>query len=188
MSHGIPYFSITNGIPRWDAPKRFRPHIKGRYFVDTNGNPLPLVVAMAEARKLNAELHVKENGRARPIINEDQARAIITTRQARNGYIYFVRFADAIKIGYSRNPCSRVQEIQNGLSGKPCGVFMVEGSLNDELLVHKRLANFKIEREWYHPEPRLINFLAHSMIAGEFRWEVLNKKVKLRPPTPQQDK
>lgn len=116
------------------------------------------------------EDHVEETG-IRPRGGEDCAGRIAPDGQAYRlarddhapqkaerqvkGYVYAIRSADMIKIGYSINPQSRVVKI---CSDSPHGaelIAMREGTEADEAAYHIRFAPHRIQGEWFRPAPEI---------------------------------
>lgn len=67
------------------------------------------------------------------------------------GYVYFIRAGERIKIGFSKNPWGRLSEIKSSnLDAEMIGVF--PGTLEDEAAMHKKFHLFHISREWFRGE------------------------------------
>jgi Meiotically up-regulated gene 113 len=67
------------------------------------------------------------------------------------GAIYFIRDinADAIKIGYSRDPAKRLSNLQVGSSGRLKLIGVVSAAQEIERVVHRQLTEGHIRGEWF---------------------------------------
>lgn len=82
----------------------------------------------------------------------------------RLGFVYFAQVQEPpgqpIKIGWSRNPASRVHELS---AGSPIGELViakvVRGTLADERRFHGWFAHLRIRREWFRAEASLCDFI-----------------------------
>jgi hypothetical protein len=74
-----------------------------------------------------------------------------------NGWIYFARFGDIIKIGWSRTPVRRFGQLQ------PDAVMHYQpGTREQEQQLHAAFAHLLDHgREWFRAEPDLIAFIGH---------------------------
>lgn len=74
--------------------------------------------------------------------------------------VYFARSGDAIKIGCSQNPWSRLTELR---TGSPVGVELIAtmpGSFELEKQLHLRFAKLRINREWFRADDELVAYVA----------------------------
>jgi hypothetical protein len=71
------------------------------------------------------------------------------------GYVYFVRFSDRIKIGWSGNPASRFRNIPHDEV-----LAVVPGSMQHEHQYHARFHYLRTGGEWFRAEPELVEFIA----------------------------
>ena len=79
-----------------------------------------------------------------------------THRSRGNGWIYYLRVEDRIKIGFSTNLAPRLK------SYPPASVVLAthEGSMEDEHDLHVRFADDVAEtREWFHPSPQVLDHI-----------------------------
>jgi hypothetical protein len=70
------------------------------------------------------------------------------------GYVYFVRFRDRIKIGYTTNMISRMDAVPHEeiLAVHP-------GTMRDEKRCHEAFAHLRENGEWFRIEPDLLAFI-----------------------------
>jgi len=94
-----------------------------------------------------------------------------TKRDLENGFTYFVRDGDVIKIGYSAHPARRINTLQSGIA-RPLEVLAVVGmEIADEFSLHQQFAHLRVRGEWFRAEPELIEFIEsikpHHLTATE---------------------
>ena len=65
------------------------------------------------------------------------------------GYVYFLRVGERVKIGFSRRPNARLSTLMTGLPGKLDSFVCVRGSRQDEQALHQRLAAYRQNGEWF---------------------------------------
>lgn len=73
----------------------------------------------------------------------------------RQGIVYFVRFQERVKIGFTTNMRSRMSAIphEEVLGTQP-------GTLADEKRYHRMFAHLRVTGEWFRAEPDLLAFIA----------------------------
>lgn len=73
----------------------------------------------------------------------------------RDGVVYFVRFRDLIKVGFTTNMLSRMGSIPHEeiLGTAP-------GTMADEKRCHAAFKHLRVSGEWFRPEPELLAFIA----------------------------
>jgi hypothetical protein len=82
-------------------------------------------------------------------------------KQPRAGWLYFIRFGDRVKIGYSTNPDARLQALPHE---RVIGV--IPGSRSDEAAWHKLLADFRVVGEWFRADPTVLEVLERVVNAS----------------------
>ncbi|MFN3169276.1 MAG: GIY-YIG nuclease family protein [Hyphomicrobiales bacterium] len=86
-------------------------------------------------------------------IEEDQStRANATAApQSSKGYVYLIQGGDdaQCKVGYSKNPWSRANDLSTGRADKLKVIATVRGDRSDERAVHSALESHKIRGEWF---------------------------------------
>jgi hypothetical protein len=93
---------------------------------------------------------------------EKQAKA-----DPKNGFVYYAKDGDRIKIGFSKNPWARVLELKTSCPQLEL-IGVEEGNLKNEEIRHKQFASFQIEREWFRFEGELKNLcLSLSMTVND---------------------
>lgn len=70
----------------------------------------------------------------------------------REGYLYLVRFADFVKLGFSADPAKRIAAIAAALPGDLEVIWIERGRLHDERRFHRALEAFRVKGEWYRCE------------------------------------
>lgn len=73
----------------------------------------------------------------------------------RDGKIYFILCDTQIKIGFSKNPWSRFASLRSGMSIDPVMLGHYNGTMRDELNLHKQFKDYRVNREWYRDCPEI---------------------------------
>jgi len=76
-----------------------------------------------------------------------------------NGYIYFIQglCGGAIKIGYSKNPQSRLAELQTGYPDTLTILLMIPGTEATERTLHRQFEASRLKGGWFRPDKDLID-------------------------------
>lgn len=69
--------------------------------------------------------------------------------------IYFIRCGKFIKIGFSKNPATRLKELQTANPNKLVLVATMPGNLQTELSLHEIYKNKRVRGEWFKYEGML---------------------------------
>lgn len=80
-------------------------------------------------------------------------RDVEPAEDSRTGWVYFVRYRDRIKIGYSIDPRTRIQAhpVDEVLA-------IVPGERIDEKRMHTAFAHLRENGEWFRAEPELLDY------------------------------
>lgn len=71
--------------------------------------------------------------------------------------VYFLRFGDRVKIGYTGNLAQRLRALPHDeLLGT------IPGDESTEWDLHERFAHLRIKGEWFRAEPELLEFIASA--------------------------
>lgn len=73
----------------------------------------------------------------------------------RPGFVYFLRFGDRVKIGFSTDPQNRVRALPHDEI-----LAIVPGTRLNERQMHAAFADLRITGEWFHADERLLDFIA----------------------------
>jgi hypothetical protein len=117
-----------------------------------------------EAKRLNEEAGV---GTLKRIRKAKSGSEIIGNVQ---GYVYFLRSGEQIKIGFSAGPYSRISSMTTGLAFGVLSLGAVQGNRSDERQLHNEFAGLRIHGEWFHAKWRLRLFVANCIAAGRIVW------------------
>jgi len=173
MSHGVPLLYWRNGRPRWEpGPSRRKKGDRGQDLKDADGNWLNFEDAQAKARQINAGFTVKQTILRRPLADRGYAENDIEGYDTL-GQIYFVRFGSVIKIGFTTNFQARMGAICQGHPEPFLSFGAVNGTLLEEKLIHKSLAQYRQKGEWYAPHGDVLRFIANCVIRGKVAWNRL---------------
>lgn len=166
MSHGVKHFLWRDGRPRWHPSPSLRSlGLKGKDLKDEDGNYLPLIEALKEARRLNAEADRERGVDGRRLFDaprKDRGRLSLHS----DGYIYFLWIGPRVKIGFSTNPYRRLHELRTGMSAPMDKIAVVKGSTQDERRLHKRLKIYHSHGEWFRADEFVNRLLTEIFIAG----------------------
>lgn len=77
------------------------------------------------------------------------------TRDLSGGAVYVVGFNQYIKIGFSRNLLKRIAKIQEYSPEKLTVHAKFPGSIRDEILLHRRFQEYRLNGEWFRHEGEL---------------------------------
>lgn len=80
-------------------------------------------------------------------------------KEGKQGYVYLITDGEYLKIGYSVNPPKRVAELQTGNARLLSLVGTIEGTEEDERLLHAKYARHNVLQEWFE---------LHEEILAEF--------------------
>ena len=92
----------------------------------------------------------------------------LVRRYESESFVYFIEAGEYIKIGYSRDPISRLSQIRKGGSaiapeGLATGgarILAVEqGGMEQEKALHKRFAEYRAAGEWFAKNDRLAHYI-----------------------------
>lgn len=78
-----------------------------------------------------------------------------TRRMDQQGQVYFVRFSDRIKIGFSTNVEVRLRTVPHDEI-----MAMIPGTMRDEKRCHAAFAHLRENGEWFRMEQDLVDFIA----------------------------
>lgn len=96
---------------------------------------------------------ILNHGKYRDMRTETQVRTAARVKKHRgqmagNGYVYYAATADRIKIGFSKNPQSRVAELKCAIPDLEL-IAMEPGTIDLERHRHKQFAESRLNREWF---------------------------------------
>lgn len=72
------------------------------------------------------------------------------------GFVYFVRFGNRVKIGYSANPTHRLRNIPHDEV-----LALIPGTMRHERQCHAAFEHLRITGEWFEAAPALLAFAAN---------------------------
>lgn len=97
-------------------------------------------------------------------------------------YVYFIRREDnvgPVKIGTTANPCKRLSGIQTGNPYKLKIIKTIKGGKNLERTLHNKFEQFRMEGEWFIPNPVLFQLIDSFLEENaEVTVSFTNKKIK----------
>lgn len=112
----------------------------------------------------------------RKIINQD------VEKSYKIDYVYFIRREDdsgPVKIGTTNDPYKRLLTVQTGNPYKLKIIKIIKGGKNLEKTLHNKFGKFRMEGEWFKPNPILFKFInSLEEINVEVTVSFTNKKIK----------
>lgn len=75
-------------------------------------------------------------------------------RRDERGVVYFIRFGDRVKIGFTTNLAGRLADLPHD---EVLGT--VPGAMADERRCHAAFAHLRVTGEWFRAEPELLSFI-----------------------------
>ncbi len=107
----------------------------------------------------SAEIQAERETRpARPAPKEKMC-----PRDLPQGYVYFFKAGNHVKIGFSINPKDRMHSIQTGSPVRGIMVKFVPGTARTEQSFHKRFAEYRLKGEWFDLRGTLTKYLEHCV-------------------------
>ena len=76
-----------------------------------------------------------------------------------DGYVYFLRAGNTVKIGFSTNLRSRLEKLRNGNSFPVFICKYVHGDRKTEAAFHKRFVEYRLRGEWFDLRGTLAKYL-----------------------------
>jgi len=86
---------------------------------------------------------------------ESRLQTVPQDRVPRPGSVYFARFRDRVKIGFSTDPMNRLSAIPHD---EVLAVF--PGTRLNERQLHTAFADLRITGEWFHCDDRILDFVS----------------------------
>lgn len=89
------------------------------------------------------------------MMEQSMKRAMSAPDEPRPGFVYFIRFADRIKIGFSADPRTRIASLPHD---EVLGIF--PGTRRNEKQLHAAFADLRLTGEWFQVDGRILDFVA----------------------------
>jgi hypothetical protein len=96
------------------------------------------------------------------------------------GYVYFLRAGNTVKIGFSKNLQGRLEKLRNGNSFPVFICKFVNGDRKTERSFHKRFAEYRLRGEWFDLRGSLAKYL-------EMHFRPIGLPPPLNDPEPEWD-
>lgn len=157
MSHGVKYLNWRGGRPRWVPGSNLRAKgFKGRDCKYPDGSWMNF----ADAKALSMELNLSAGVNPLKSLSEKSLSAHV-------GYVYFIFVSSGkVKIGFSKNPHSRIRSLQTAIESEIRSIMIVPGTLHEEQELHAQFFTERIRGEWFEATQRIVNVALNSALAG----------------------
>jgi hypothetical protein len=158
------YIRWRNGKPRFEPSQREKdlsPNFRGQDLKHHDGRWFTW-----EEAKVWSDHRYEEIVAARDAARGGPKRSIRrkwAPKMPRVGYVYFLFAGDAVKIGFSRGPLKRQEEIGIGMSREPDAIHAVRAGSAHEMALHRALHTHRLRGEWFRRCPEVMKML-HQMI------------------------
>ena len=96
-------------------------------------------------KDINNEEHYSRLAKA------NEVPSIKKIKKVRQGYIYLIQNSvnNSLKVGFSKNPQSRLQQLNTASSEPLRMICHKKGTLDEEKSIHQELIGIKLNTEWY---------------------------------------
>lgn len=150
----IKYISWRDGRPRFTPGPELRTEgWRGKDLLHEDGTWFSRGEALDWSLKFQRVRKVKQVPRARrKTANKAKAEdevARTSPNPDTGGTVYFLWQGDAIKIGFSRKPVSRLRDLGVAMAASPKLFIAVPGTLREERKWHDLLASHRLQGEWF---------------------------------------
>lgn len=154
----LPFIAWRNGRPRFAPGPRERDlGFKGQDLCHPDGRWFTLEEAMNFSATKLGEI---EQARGTP------PRPRKAMPQRANGYVYFLRSGDRIKIGFSLNPFDRAGGMKTALADGVTCLVAVPGTQYEERRLHRALYRHRRNGEWFERHPDVVQVMIRSATFG----------------------
>jgi hypothetical protein len=89
-------------------------------------------------------------------------------KRVQQGYVYFFRAGNAVKIGFSTNLVQRSKQLQTACSERAFMAKFLKGTLLTERQVHEKFAEYRLNGEWFDLRGRLAKYLERNFRPIDF--------------------
>jgi Meiotically up-regulated gene 113 len=84
-----------------------------------------------------------------------------------DGFVYFLRAGERVKIGFSKRPWLRWGELSTGLSHNVTPMAFVPGTQREERRAHWFLNRYRQAGEWFDCHPNVMKVVFRSLTFGK---------------------
>lgn len=82
------------------------------------------------------------------------------------GFVYFLRTSERIKIGFSTKPLSRYASLKTGMPTEVNSFAAIRGTMADEKRLHRVFAKYRLTGEWFSARPEITATIMRWMAFG----------------------
>lgn len=117
-----------------------------------------LTTQQIEAVDTLVNLFIKQN---REVVSAQMVSERRTNTENSESSVYFLHSPanNRVKIGYSTNPSNRIRSILTSSPTELKLLAVINGTRDDEQLLHQRFAHLRVHLEWFSAEPELLQHI-----------------------------
>lgn len=152
----IRYYVVKNGNGFWQPNKRMM-HVG--FACVACGPDGSEARAVAEAWNAKWDAH---RSKAAPAARQADEPQHFMAR----GYVYFLVVRDRMKIGFSKAPWQRIDELKTGIGSAIDTFAFVRATRTDERDLHRALRSYRAAREWFHVSAEVKRTMMRCLLWG----------------------
>ena len=128
-------------------------------------------LCMNHAKRLTVQVMLltakdqKPEKRAEPVKRTASKLHRLDIPKERQGLVYFIKFADRIKIGFTTDLPTRMKQLPHDQI-----LALIPGAVSTERQLHKKFDDIRITGEWFANDPRLTDYIdtlpKHELLAA----------------------
>lgn len=92
------------------------------------------------------------------------------SKKGMSGFIYFIQGISGgpIKIGYTTDLENRLKTLQTGYPDRLEYLLAFPGSPEHEKALHKQFAQYRLNGEWFNPDPKVLERIKHFTVLNAY--------------------
>jgi Meiotically up-regulated gene 113 len=94
------------------------------------------------------------------------------------GFVYFLRAGKRVKIGFSKNPFTRISDLRTNIADPLDNVVIFKGSRLDEQRLHRRLRAYRMEGEWFALSETTTKMMCRCSVMGADALDVESAQIE----------
>ena len=127
-------------------------------------------LCMDHAKKLTVQVMLLTTKDPKPVTTRKQIKQVADLHRMdipkeRQGLVYFIQFADRIKIGFTTDLPTRMRQLPHDKI-----LALIPGAVSTERQLHRKFDAIRITGEWFANDPRLTDYIEtlpkHELLAA----------------------